>query len=258
MEPYILYLNFFVIFNLSLLTASLLLKKGRQKSNYYLAILILVILSTAVNNLSLFYFRHIDFLFLQISSGGFNLVYGPVLLALVAFMYDKEVPKYLKWHLLPAIGFFLYGLSYLFLPTELKELYLKQMLNGDHLIVNVLNLLIVLHALTYMFVAKKQLKRFKIEKDNTSFWVLQLKHQWATDFVNYQIVAALAMLIAYVIPIVLFSKPTIFCDMVVGPCVSLSIYSFIVFKNFQFNAIYERVSHPTISLAGETTKKCRV
>ncbi len=244
MEPYVLYLNLFVIFNLSFIIVSLLFKKNRQKSNYFLAILILVILSTAVNNLILFYFQYSDFVFTQISFGGLNLVYGPVLVALVAFLHDKEVSRTWKWHLIPALIFFLYGLTYLYLPNETKVKYYHETLNGEHFIVNVLNMLMIVHALVYMFISKRELKRFKIEIVDSSFCVLQLKHQWANDFVNYQIGAVSLMLIAYCISIFVFSKSTNFCDMVVGPCVSLSIYSFIVFKNFQFNAVYERVSHP--------------
>lgn len=248
MQEYMLFINLFVIFNFSLLITFLLLKKSKQKDTYFLIILILILINTSINNLILYYFKVSAILFTQLSFGGINLIYGPILLALVFFLQEKELPKSWKWHFIPAVGFFIYGLSYLFISQELKEVYFKQMLNGEHLLVNILNFFIIIHAMFYMIIAKKQLNNFKISKENPAFWVLQLKLRWANDFIKYQIIAAVIMFLGCFISLVLLSKPVIFCDMVVGPCVSMFIYSFTVYMNFQFNIVYERVTNPIIEI----------
>ncbi len=243
MNEYILYLNIFVIFNIFLIIISTLGgNKFDYKANIYFVIFLVISLRQLVANLMIQYFKISTFVFSEVSLGGINLIIGPVIFQYVFVLTEQKMPKNWYLHFAPALGFFLYGLNYLFLPKETEITYFNEIKLGVHLPVLILNYLILLHTIVYFIVIKKAFKKIIFESNHPRFMSLMLKKKWANQLVNYLIVCNIIVFFAYIITLVGFSFDIMMVELVVLPLILLSIYSFIIFKNFKFSAIYDNVA----------------
>lgn len=253
MDPYILYLNVFVIFNLFLIIISTLVgNKFDSKANIFFALFFIISLRQIISNLIVYYFRWADFIFSEISLGGLNLLIGPIIFHYVYALTEQKFPQKWIWHYVPSLLFFFYGLSYLFLPKATVDIYFQEILQGTHLPVILLNLLILLHTIIYFTAIKFALKKIVFDASNANFGQLMLKKKWSNDFVNYLIACNIIVIITYTCLLVGFAISTIIAELVVIPMVLLAIYSFIIFKNLKFNAIYGQVL--TINNVGKEPK----
>jgi AraC-like DNA-binding protein len=242
MEPYILYLNVFVILNLALITVSILFKRESQKFSFLLAIVVFICLYTSLLNLCIYYFQNRLALAAQMCFLGFNFSFGCVISAYATLLYGKKLQRYWMLHLLPCVFIFLFGLSYLFISEAKVKDYIQEMLQGEHLALNLLNAALLLHILGYLFFTKIKLRKFNKEKETFTDVGLKLRKKWANDFLNYSFFSTIGLIVSIGIAIVIFEKTFYYTDLVLTPIASLSIYVFIVFKNFQFAHVYDRVA----------------
>ncbi len=242
MQSSILFLNLFVIFNLTVMTIAILLKKDSFKANFWLALIIYICLHTSVNNLLFNYFRNSILLTLQMSLTGLNFSFGCALFAYSTLLHEQKLPRNWYWHFAPAVILFLGGLYYLFLPNETIQIYLHETLEGNHVPLVLINALLLLHILFYLIVAKRKIILYRKEKRESENIAVKVKQKWANDFVNYMIINTIVMILSYTVAIAFFSKTYYFCDLVILPIVSLSVYSFIVYKNFQHTVTFENIT----------------
>lgn len=240
MEPFILFLNLFVIANLLLITIALALKKESHLANICLILVIATCIDTCINNLTLAYFPNRFSHFTQIAFVGFNFCFGAVIFAYVTLLYNKKIPKYWFLHLLPCA--FLFGLSFrsIFVSdqTILEELALIK--QGEFILLNVANIFLLFHILIYLVLTKFKLRTYNKESNLSQEIAAKLKRKWAQDFLNYMILNTVVLISSSIISQVIFKQSFNFGDLVLVPLVSISVYGFIVYKNFQFSNVYEK------------------
>jgi AraC-like DNA-binding protein len=249
MEPYILYLNLFVLINLIIIALAIGLKKNSHFANICLILVILTCIDTCYNNLALQYFPNRFCHFTQMAFIGFNFCFGCVISAYVTLLYDKKLSKYWLLHLLPCVlvigySFRSFGVSD---QTITEELALMQ--KSEFMPLYITNNVMLLHILFYLIFAKIKLNGFRKEPNLSQEVSAKLKRKWAKDFLNYMTLNTVLLITSIIIAQAVFNKTAYFCDLVLVPIVSISIYGFIVYKNIQFSDVYEKVVHEKVLIA---------
>lgn len=231
MNPNILYLNLFVVFILSLIiVATLVAKKENLKARLTFCFFFLNIIITCVNNLVTLYLGNHKLIFLQISLAGTALLYGPMLFQYTLFLLEKKLPKYWWLNYLAVFLVFVAGLYYLFIPEEIQKIYLKEMIDGEHLPALILNLLVLFHSIFYFIYVRLFLNKLKLDPNDVQ---LRLKKDWTSNFVNYMIFCNAVVILYYVVTVIFFADLLVFGDLVIVPLIILIIYSFIIIQSAQ-------------------------
>lgn len=223
------------------MTIAILFKKDSSKANLLLAYIIILCIHTSINNLLFNYLRNSLLLSFQMSFTGINFSFGFAIYGYCRLLLGKKFPKNWYWHAIPSVMFMLCGTYYLFLPQHIADIYLHESLEGNHLPMVLLNALLLLHILIYLIITKRLIYKSRKEVSINADATPKIKSKWANDFVNYMIFNTLILIFSYAFAITFFAKTYFFCDMVILPVISLSIYSFIVYKNFQNAVTFQNI-----------------
>lgn len=173
---------------------------------------------------------------------GLNFTFGSAIYLYASLLMGKKLAQNWYWHGVPVAILFLAGFYYFFIPPETLNIYLKELLVGNHIPMVLLNVFLLIHILIYLIISKMTIFRCRTDKSFDDNAVAKIKSKWANDFVNYMIFNTLILMLSYTVAITLFAKTYFFCDMVILPIISLSIYSFIVYKNFQNAVTFENIT----------------
>ena len=239
MDSYILFINVVLIFVLSLIIASTLInKKDDLKTRLSFCFFFLIVIINCSVNLTVIYFGYYQLIFLLFSFSSLNFLFGPMLLQYVCFLLNQKLPNYWSFNYVLSLILFLIGLYYLFIPDELKKLYLQQIIRGKHEIVNYLNLATLLHCFIYFVLSKKYLNKFEYKKNDVA---VKMKKKWAVNFVNYMIFCNILIITIYIVLTIFFIENLVLGDLVFMPLIILSVYSYIMIKSLEQNQEIELI-----------------
>ncbi len=231
MDSYILYTNVLLIFVLTLIIVSTVItKKENLKTRLSFCFFFLIVIFNSINNLLVLYFGNYQLVFLLYSFSSLGFLFGPMLLQYVYFLLNQKLPKLWVLNYIFSVLLFIIGLYYLFIPENEQKKCLQEMINGENSVLNILNLVTLLHCFAYFFLVRIFLKKFKFNKNDIQ---LTSKKKWASDFVNYMILCNILIISIYVFLGVYYVKSLVLGDLVFMPLIILSVYSFIVIKSAQ-------------------------
>jgi hypothetical protein len=152
MDSYILYTNVLLIFVLTLIIVSTVItKKENLKTRLSFCFFFLIVIFNSINNLLVLYFGNYQLVFLLYSFSSLGFLFGPMLLQYVYFLLNQKLPRLWVLNYIFSVLLFIIGLYYLFIPEKEQKKCLQEMINGENSVLNILNLVTLLHCFAYFF-----------------------------------------------------------------------------------------------------------
>ena len=238
MKLFIVCLNCFVVINHFIMMALLFWKKNNNITNKVLGVIIILPVFAFITNL-LIYVQKIDYAFVLVYlNGAISLLFGPSILYFIQLLYGK--PYQLNWknslHFLPFFLAFLLSFSLLFLNSlERKELLIN-IQAGNDIVYNIVNLILLIHILGYIYQSWKILKN-KLPYILSFYSELETaRYNWIKSLIVYLLNVNIFLLIIYIISNSFFPKYLIYSDLIIMPfCV------FIIYMKILINAVNSQV-----------------
>lgn len=238
----ILFFNVFIVLSFLVLIAIVSLRKNNSISNLLLAFILLIPAVTIFYNIALHYIsmQRASFLFYFLPS--FTLFFGPAVLAhLHSQQGNKQIFKsWLLFHIIPGTLLMLFSLFFLLFMQLETETLQKKIVNGEDLISNGLNIVILLHIITYLILAKSNVIQYRKEARHQINNYEELNIKWMNYFVNSLTILNMGIIIAYSIQMTLFPSMSFYTDMIVTPLAAFIFYMILVSKSYTFHAIINK------------------
>ncbi len=241
----IFYLNVFAVAAQLTIVAILLFRNNNSNTNKLLA---LIMFYPALNiTLNIFYiiFQNHNLLFLSPLNISITLTFGPVLLAYIGLIQGKTLritPRY-WFHFLPAVLILFSTVYYFVIPEQERIRIMQQLLEGNDLYTNFINLLLLCHIMAYLIVAFRRVKQHAGSARNFYAYTAEIEVKWPQTIVNLLLLLNLLILLAYGIPIILSGQAHIYSDLVAAPVAAIILYVCIIYKGFSYHVIFDKFTY---------------
>ncbi len=243
--PFLLQLNLIAIVVLLTIVFSLLIRKNNVTANVFLAVLVLYApLSIALNVLFIILRQH-QLLFLAPLNIGINLTFGPVLLCYIHLIQGKNIKMIVKnfRHFLPALVVLLSAIYYVVIPETQKIHLLNDLVSGNENYINALNMFLLIHIGFYLYVAWKKVIHYKHTADDLGVAESEVSIKWQQAFLKCIIAINLLLLMAYLVPILITGKASVYSDLVAVPVVGIGMYIFMIYKGLSYHVIFNKPAY---------------
>lgn len=249
-EPFVLYLNISVYIILLFLTLPTLLnRKEGLKVRLAFSSIFFVVIATCVGNLLSIYadnyrLAYVGFLIFLLS-----LSFGPLIYYYVKALLGSKISKGILLSLIPGILSVFYGIYLVFAEDEVKYAVFQQMMNGEHLFYEVINLLTLVLTLIYCVKAWLFLKKVLQETQNELSVAFKLKVNWAKEFILYISGNVFVFLVLVLILTKVFNVPSMAMDLIGMPIFMLFVYlliairSMMMYKDFEHQLELARIEN---------------
>jgi len=244
---YLLQLNLVAIVVLFTIVCSLLIRKNNVMANVLLALIVLYVpLSISLNVLFIIFHQH-HLLFLAPLNIGINLTFGPVLLCYMALIQGKNTTSVVRniWHFVPAILIALSAGYYLLLPDSEQISSLIRLLAGNENYINTINLFLLLHIGSYLYIAWKKVVHYKRRATDLGVYETEITIKWQQAFLICIIIINVMLLLAYALPILLTGEANVYSDLIAVPVVAIGMYIFMIYKGLSYNVIFNKSAYQT-------------
>lgn len=250
---FILQLNLLATVVLLSIAAVLFFRRNNVKANIFLGLLLLYPATTILTNIAFIIFRQHQFLFLGPVSIGFNLTFGPVLLTYLHFMQGKEgkAPIRSIAHFVPAFLVFASAVYYIAIPEKEQIALLNEVLSGESVYINLINLFLLLHVCVYLVAAWRDVKRYSKGAAELEIPDVENAIKWQKSLLACIITINISLLLAFALPVILTGSAHIYSDLIAAPACALLIYGFMIHKGSAYHVIYNQVDYRAFTQLAE-------
>lgn len=242
------YFNFFIIIIQLTIAASLFLRKNNTRANKLLAMVMYYPASTVGMNILFLLLNLHNLVFLNSVNIAVSLTFGPVLLAYLRLLQGRDIVwtgKFLL-HFIPSALIFLSSIHFIAMDEPERVTTLKLILSGEENFVNFLNLLLLIHVLSYLYLARKEIKEYAASVQNFCSSIEGIQVKWMSSIVSCLTWLNVILLLCYAVPMIITGKAHIYSDLIATPAVSAILYGFMLYKGFSYHAIYDRNTYMQI------------
>jgi AraC-like DNA-binding protein len=143
------------------------------------------------------------------------------------------------------------AIYYMLIPESEKAAQLADILAGENMYINLINLFLLLHICGYLYVAWKQVLRYargaaELDMDNVAKSV-----NWQKSLLGCICAVNVALLLAFAVPVIITGSAHIYSDLIATPVAALLIYVFMMYKGLSYHVIYNRVEYDAFARAAE-------
>lgn len=238
----LLHVNLLAIFVLLILIFSLVFRKNNVKANVLLGLLLFYTVSTISLNVISIFLHQPRLLFLNAINAAINFTFGPVLLSYLAFIQGKSSSWLIKdfRHFIPALLALFCSFYYLAASDGQSMGLMKQMHAGEDPLSNTLAALLLLHFGLYVFRGWKSVTDYRDKATELGVDGIEASVKWQIAFIQCLSVMMLLLLLAYLLPVLIWGKAHVYSDLLAVPLISLFTYIFIINKGLSYHVIYNK------------------
>lgn len=238
----LLQVNLLAIFVLLSIVLSLVFRKNNVKANVLLGILLSYTVSTISLNVISIFLHQPRLLFLNAINAAINFTFGPVLLSYLAFIQGKSRRWLIAgfWHYIPALLAFFTSFYFLTASETESIALMKQVHAGEEPLSNTLAALLLLHLWFYLFRGWRSVTDYRDKADELGMDDIQASVKWQVAFIKYLSLMTLLLVIAYLLPVLIWGKAHVYSDLIAVPVISLFTYIFIINKGLSYHVIYNK------------------
>ncbi len=247
-EPFVIYLNISVcIILLFLALPSLLNRREELKVRVAFFLIFFIVIATCFTNLIVLYASDYTLVFLGWFIFFFSLSFGPVIYFYIKSLLGYRVTKGILVSQIPGVAAVAYGLHLALISDFEQQRVFQQMLAGEHLLYEVINLLTLILTLIYCVKAWRFIKKIKGGKNTNQQAPFDLKVAWAREFVLYMFVNVFVFLILVLVLTNFTEFTTIDMDLIGMPVFMLFVYllvavrSMMMYKEFEHQFVLARI-----------------
>lgn len=250
-ETFVLYLNISVcIILLFLALPSLLNRREELKVRLAFFLIFFIVISTCLTNLAVIYAANYTMVFLGWLNFLLALSFGPAIYFYVKNLLGSQVRKGIWLSQIPGIAAASYGIYLFHAPADEQQLVFQQMLAGDHLFYEIINLLTLILTLFYCIKAWRFIRKVSETKDRHQ--PVDLKIAWAKEFIIYMFMNVFVFLILVVVLTRFFDVSTMNMDLIGMPVFMLFVYLLVAMRSMM---MYKEFEHQFLVSRIETAKQ---
>lgn len=250
---FILQLNLLAAVVLLTIAFVLFFRRNNVKANIFLGLILLYPAISILLNITFIIFRQHRLLFLAPMSVGFNLTFGPALLTYLHFMQGKEgkAPVRNILHFIPALLVFTSSVYYVTISSQQQLALLDDVLSGENLYINLINLFLLIHVCIYLYIAWGDVKRYAKGAADLEIPYIENSIHWQKSLLGCIITINVSLLLAYALPILVSGSAHIYSDLIATPVSALLIYVFMIYKGLAYHVIYNQIDYGAFTLAAK-------
>jgi AraC-like DNA-binding protein len=169
-------------------------------------------------------------------------LFGPFLLKYIKLLQGQnpEQAKISIFHWLPAIVFIAAGSYFAFISESEKIRVFQELKTGNNLYANIINCVSLIHVITYLILAKTEIKKFTavVGMSYSQYEIMNI--DWMNFFVNALGWQTMVLFLSYLIIEVFFQKYAFYADLVASPTIALFFYGNVFYRGFMYNYIFDQ------------------